>query len=156
MRETDRPRVAIAGTRTFTDRAFLFRTMDRLTARLVKPIIMTGAGHYWMTIDGKPCKVGADVFGEEWAHSHYHTVMRFHPDFDRHKGPEAFHIRNREMITFLCERRPCYCVVFWDGKSPGTRSVIELCKRMKVDHLKVVKVECPPIPNRTPTRRVHD
>ncbi len=148
MSETDRPRVAVFGTRTLEARQLVFDTLDRLTAKLVKPIILTGAGYYWTKIDGKPAKVGADVYAEEWACQRYHTLMRFHPDFDKYKSPQVFHVRNSEMIQFLVGRRPCYAVGFHDGTSPGTRSVIALCKKFEVDHLKVIKVKCPPVPNR--------
>lgn len=147
MSETDRPRVAVAGTRTLDNRKLVFDTLDRLTAKLKKPIILTGGGwFYTKDARGFPVKVGADVFAEEWAFSHYHTLMKFHPDFDRYKAPEALHIRTREMVEFLVGRRPCYAVAFHDGKSPGTLGFIKQCKRLKVDHLAVIRVKCPAVP----------
>lgn len=151
MPDHDRPHVLVAGTRTFSDRAFLFKQMDRLTRKLVKPVIMTGAGHYWLKIDGKPAKVGADLFAEEWAYSHYHAVLRFHPDFDNHKAPEVFLIRNREMVDELLLHRQRYAAFFHDGKSSGTKFTIDLCRKAGVK-MEVFKVTCPPIPHHPPTR----
>jgi hypothetical protein len=149
--ENDQPRVLIGGTRTFADRAFLFRTMDRLTRRLAKPVVLTGAGYYWLTIDGKAQKVGADLFGEEWACSHYYPLLRFHPDFDSHKAPEVFLIRNREMVEELSRHRQKYGAFFWDCVSPGTKFTIDLCRKAGVK-VEVIRVQCPPIPHHPPTR----
>lgn len=155
MTESDRPRLCVFGTRTFQDRSFLFKTLDRLTVKLVKPVILTGGGWYWVKDQrGFPIKVGVDVFAEEWAFQHYHTVMRFCPDFDKYKSPECYHVRNREMVEELVRRRPCYALGIWDGKSPGTKGMIALCQRYKVDHLKVIRVSCPEVASRSPRRQV--
>ena len=129
----------------------MFKTLDRLTRKLVKPIILTGGGYYWLQVDGKAVKVGADVFAEEWAYSHYHTVMRFLPDFDKYKAPEVFLIRNREMVAELALYRQKYAAFFHDGKSPGTKFTIDLCRKAGVK-MEVFKVTCPPIPHHPPTR----
>jgi hypothetical protein len=107
-------KVIIAGTRTFGQknwhRTLLREKMDFLTKNFFDVCVVTGAGK------------GADHWGEEWAHSKYYTVVRFHPDWDKH-GKKAGPIRNREMAEYAE-----YCVCFWDGKSKGTKNMIELAR----------------------------
>lgn len=135
------PRVAVFGTRTMDDENLVRDRLDRYLRKLGKVVVCTGAGRFYAR-DYKSPKgqhiVGADYFAELWAFAHGHTVMRFHPDFEKYKSPAAFHVRNRELVDFVSGRRPCYAVAFWDGKSAGTKSVIELCRKAKIQ-LKVVR-----------------
>lgn len=128
---SERPRVIIFGSRNFQDRKFLYKTMDRLTAKLKNPIIVVGVGYLYVSHAFR--YMGADYFGEQWAYERYFTVMKFAPDKERYKLPAALHIRNREMVSYCIERRPAYGAAFWDGETTGTASTIELCKKAKIN-----------------------
>lgn len=135
-----RPRVIVFGTRSCDQQILIYRKLDLLTAKLKDPVILVGGGKYWIR-DAKTKKdipTGADYHGEQWAYSRKHTVMRFPPDFDRYKSPECFYVRNRGMVEFAVQRRPAFAVGFWDGKSPGSKSIIDLCRKAGVK-LRVVR-----------------
>lgn len=115
-------RIIIAGSRTFDNYALLERTMDKLTFKLKKVIVLSG------TADG------ADALGERWALSKIGRVlMRYHPDWEKH-GKSAGAVRNAEMVA-----NAEALVAFWDGKSPGTKDVISKARKAKLKHIKVVK-----------------
>src|ERR1700712_3281156 len=94
-------KIIVCGSRSFRDRELLTRTMDRLTRKFPRLIVLSGGA------------VGADGLGEEWAFSWWWTVMRYHPDYDTH-GKKAPLVRNSEMAAYATR-----CVAFWDNKSPG-------------------------------------
>jgi hypothetical protein len=127
MKEEQRPRVVVCGSRQFNDAKLLDRILHKLVLVLGEPIICTGAGYKYVKHPFDKC--GADLLAEQWAYKHYLTVMLFHPDLEKHKSPAAFHIRNKEMIDFARQRRPCYFVAFHDGRSSGTASMIQLAKK---------------------------
>lgn len=71
---------------------------------------------------------GVDLIGKQWGASRGIPVKDFPPDwkqFGRAAGP----IRNRQMATYADA-----LIAIWDGKSRGTRSMIDLAHRQ---HLKV-------------------
>jgi hypothetical protein len=127
-----RPRVGVCGTRTFSDWRLLYAKMDRLTRGLGRFFIVTGAGRHTVWRRGKELQVGADWFAEQWAYSRMCPVQLFHPDTARIRPPACYHARNREMVDYLRDCAEVYMVAFWDGRSPGTRSVLELCHRAKI------------------------
>jgi hypothetical protein len=123
-----RPRLIVCGTRTFDDWRRLYKVLDALTAKLTRPIVCTGAGRHYKKVNGKLWPTGADHWAETWAYARGHTVMLFHADQDL-KPPGCYHHRrNREMVDFVRGRGGFACAV-WDGKSPGTKSVIDLCRK---------------------------
>ena len=65
------------------------------------------------------CASGADTLGEQWAEAHYHKIKKFPADWEG-LGKAAGHIRNDEMANYAGA-----LVAFWDGKSPGTKSMID-------------------------------
>lgn len=67
---------------------------------------------------------GADEGGRLWAISRGIPVKMFPADWKNH-GKAAGPIRNREMAEY-CEQ----LVAFWDGKSRGTKNMIETAKRL--------------------------
>lgn len=126
----DLPHVIIFGTRTFNDYELLKTKMDLYTASLGKIVVCTGE---WRGIGyGTPEYIGADLLGEQWAHHLHHPVLQFPPEFHKHGTPAAFHIRNREMVEYVAERREGFAVGFWDGKSTGTKSVRELLRKHNI------------------------
>lgn len=123
--------IMVAGTRTFSDYALLESELDKVAAQLGPLIVCTGE---WRGIGyGTANYVGADLLAEKWAARRRFTVRRFPPDFaaaGRNRNA-AFHARNREMVEHVAAVGG-RAVVFWNGTSPGTASVIELLKKHQV------------------------
>lgn len=65
---------------------------------------------------------GADRMGERFARLHGLPIKRFPADWERY-GKRAGMIRNKEMAHYA---DVVICV--WDGRSPGTRGMIDYCK----------------------------
>jgi hypothetical protein len=66
---------------------------------------------------------GADAVGEAWANEHGIPVTVYLPDLKKH-GKKAGILRNVEMA-----KEADALVAFWDGKSRGTKHMIEEAKR---------------------------
>ena len=65
---------------------------------------------------------GADTLGERYARENGFNVERHLPDWEK-LGKNAGPKRNREMAK-ICD----FVICFWDGKSLGTKSMIESAK----------------------------
>lgn len=111
-----RKRVVVAGGRDFRDFAHLCRVLDE---RYGGKLITVLSGGQCSTDRATGEKYGADYLGERWADLRGVPINTFDADWTAHKlaaGP----IRNYEMARSCDE-----VVVFWDGKSRGTKSMIE-------------------------------
>ena len=64
---------------------------------------------------------GADQLGEKYAENRGLSIERFPADWDTH-GKRAGYIRNEQMARYAT-----HAVIFWDGRSKGTASMIKLC-----------------------------
>lgn len=104
-------KILVCGSRSFSDYDLLNATLDRLTMRFIRIVVLSGAAE------------GADTLGEKWAHSWWWSVLRYHPDYQTH-GKKAPLVRNSEMVDYATR-----AVCFWDGKSTGTADTIEKAKR---------------------------
>lgn len=71
---------------------------------------------------------GPDKLGEEFAQKNGLIVHRFPADWDTH-GKAAGHIRNRQMGDFA-KAHEGRLLAIWDGKSPGTRGMIEYAQQI--------------------------
>lgn len=127
--------IGVCGTRTFDDPQLLYRKMDLFVSKLsVPPVILTGGQKQKKPTGPKEYLwIGADYFVEMWAYARKLTVRIHHPDFEKHGSPAALHVRNREMIE-----EASALVSFWDGKSPGTKSVIEMAQKKNIP-VKIVR-----------------
>ena len=104
-------KLIIAGSRTFGNYKLLSAHLDDICARYDITEIVSGTA------------AGADSLGELYAKDHNISVTRFPADwnkYDRSAGP----IRNAQMADYADA-----CIVFWDGKSKGTKSMINLAKQ---------------------------
>lgn len=100
-------KLIIAGTRTFTDYTLLReKVLEYIGNRSVEIVSGTASG--------------ADKLGERFAKEFGFAVKRFPADWDKH-GKAAGPIRNEEMANYATD-----CLVFWDGESRGTKSMINL------------------------------
>ena len=65
---------------------------------------------------------GADKLGEKYAKESGASLKQFPADWDKH-GKSAGYIRNKEMAKYST-----HLIAFWDGKSKGTKHMIDLAK----------------------------
>lgn len=109
-------KLIVAGTRTFDNEDLLYSQLDYIRASNPDKelIILSGTAK------------GADALGEKYAEDNKLQVIRFYPDWDNH-GKAAGPIRNGEMAKVAT-----HCIVFWDGKSKGTYSMIERARFYKL------------------------
>lgn len=67
---------------------------------------------------------GADIGGKNWAEENGIPVKSFFAQWDKY-GRAAGPIRNKEMAEYAD-----YLIAFWDGKSQGTKNMIEEMKKL--------------------------
>ncbi|MBP3437630.1 MAG: DUF2493 domain-containing protein [Clostridia bacterium] len=106
-------KIVVAGCRDFYDYS---RVEAELDAHLKwmenqKIIIISGGA------------TGADALGERYAAEHNFPVERYPADWERY-GRVAGPKRNMQMAKDADE-----VIVFWDGKSRGTKNMIECAKK---------------------------
>ena len=68
---------------------------------------------------------GIDTCAGEYAREHGLKLTEFLPDYRRY-GRAAPLVRNREIVAYADQ-----VLAFWDGKSPGTKYVIDQCNKQK-------------------------
>ena len=78
------------------------------------------------------CK-GADAIGERYAIENGYEIRKFVANWDKY-GKAAGPIRNEQMAI-----EADYIICFWDYKSRGTKSTINLCKKYNVN-CKIVNI----------------
>ena len=114
-------RIIIAGSRDFNDYELLKKSaIEIITKKTMLPdltrIISGGAR-------------GADTLGERFAKEFGLEVKKFPADWDG-LGKRAGYVRNAEMAKFAVEDdNDGMLIAFWDGKSRGTKHMIDLAKR---------------------------
>jgi len=107
--------LAIVGGRDFDD----FDQMESCLEDIVDQVKMVVSGG--QREDGK----GADTWAIYWAKLHGKQYKEHLPDWDKY-GKSAGPIRN-ELIIKDCT----HVAAFWDGKSRGTKSSIELARKYR-------------------------
>lgn len=80
------------------------------------------AGQITEVVSG--CADGVDELGEQWARMAMRRVRQFPADWKRY-GRAAGRQRNLQMAVYADA-----LIAVWDGKSPGTRHMIETAERM--------------------------
>lgn len=104
-------KLIIAGSRTFTDAAFMEELLDAFILDVSEVVC------------GK-CR-GADTLGEQWAILHNIPVKAFPADWNRY-GKSAGFRRNEQMAEYADT-----LAAFWDGKSRGTQHMIRIMRDLK-------------------------
>jgi len=107
-------RVIIAGSRNFTDYDKLKPVVDAFHSKFNITQVISGNAK------------GADSLGEWWATQNEVEVKLFPANWSKH-GKAAGHIRNKEMANHADA-----LIAFWDGKSPGTKSMIDYAKSKRL------------------------
>jgi predicted Rossmann fold nucleotide-binding protein DprA/Smf involved in DNA uptake len=107
-------RVAVIGSRNFTDKDRLFRVLDKNKDRI--KVIVSGGAH------------GADSLAQEWAKERGYPCLIFYPrwkdDEGKHDRGAGFK-RNRNIIESAD-----VVLAFWDKVSGGTKNSLEIAKRL--------------------------
>lgn len=102
-------KIIIAGTRTFQDFGRLVSVCDQL---LEGPLEVVSGGAR-----------GADQLGERYAALRGYGLTCFPANWQQY-GKEAGPIRNRQMVAYADR-----AIVFWDGRSSGTKDLIRACRQ---------------------------
>ena len=106
-------KIAVIGGRDFDDYELMKKVLDEKLAEI--EIIVSGGAK------------GADSLAERYALEKKIDIIVFEADWKKH-GRAAGPIRNKKIIT-----EADLVVAFWDGKSKGTKSSINLAKKAGVD-----------------------
>ena len=112
----------IAGSRTITNYNLIKNTLDKLDIKIFE--IVSGTAN------------GVDRLGERYAKENNIKLIKFPADWDKF-GKSAGYIRNKEMAKYSEQ-----CIIFWDGISKGTKHMIDLARKYKLNlRIFIVKVE---------------
>lgn len=104
-------KVIIAGSRNYNDYEKLEKVVDHILGLFKGDVII---------ISG--CARGADTLGIEYAERNNLPVKLIPADWDKY-GKSAGYLRNEEMA-----KEADALIAFWDGKSKGTKHMIDLAK----------------------------
>jgi hypothetical protein len=116
-------KIVVAGGRGFNDYELLKGRLDSLIKTKSKT-------HEIVVVSGTA--KGADLLGERYAADRELSVMKFPAQWDLY-GKSAGYKRNAHMASVSDA-----VVVFWDGKSKGSKHMIDIAKRVGLP-LRVVK-----------------
>jgi len=107
-------KIVIFGSRNFSDYELLKKVCDKIIRKLSPSsvTIISGAAR------------GADTLGERYANEKGYDLERYPAEWDRY-GKSAGYRRNEKMA-----RIADIGIGFWDGKSKGTRHMIETMKKL--------------------------
>lgn len=115
--------IIIAGSRDFTDYNIIKKSLKNfLISKQTtdKPTIICGMAR------------GADMLGYRLAKEFKLLLKEFPADWDRF-GKSAGYIRNEQMAKYAHENGNGVLFAFWDGKSKGTKWMIELAKKYNLE-----------------------
>lgn len=116
-------RAIIAGSRGFYDYELLKKVADKCIGDDATDVeVISGTA------------MGADRLGEQYAKERGFKVKRFYPNWTRH-GKAAGYIRNLEMARYASQNKSYVpmLLAFWDGKSNGTRHMINIAKNRNIN-----------------------
>lgn len=108
-------RIVVAGSRDFYDYRMAKEYIDECLAEFEQ-------GVDYVFISGT-CR-GADMLGERYADEHGCEIERYPADWNL-LGKSAGPVRNRKMAEAAD-----LIICFWDGKSNGTRSLIDYAEKI--------------------------
>lgn len=116
-------RVIVAGSRTFTD----FKIVEQ---NLLTYFKKHNLHHQDVEIICGECR-GADLLGKQFAEKKNCKITFFLADWNTY-GKSAGPIRNEQMAKYAKEQNGIL-FAFWDGKSKGTKSMIDLSKKYQLE-----------------------
>ena len=118
-------KLIIAGSRGFNNYYFLKEQVTIFLATLREPfpeIISGGAS-------------GADTYGEWYAKERGLKIIRMPANWNKY-GRAAGPIRNEEMAKIADA-----CIIFWDGKSAGSRNMIDMCVKYNLKYCVITTIK---------------
>ena len=120
------PRIIVAGSRGLNNDKWVFSVLDKLFGWELVQIISGGAA-------------GADRAGERWARRQglVPTVMK--PDYDKYPKKQAPKIRNGDMAEYAMKSEKRALVLFWDGKSRGSKDMLEKAYRAGIEEIHIYR-----------------
>ena len=119
-------RIIIAGSRDFNDYNLLRSEGLRIIGELKAEGFDAGRNVVEIVSGGAR---GADTLGEKFANTYGLKIKKFIPDWDG-LGKRAGFVRNAEMATYAKQDSQLgVLIACWDGKSRGTKSMIDLAKK---------------------------
>lgn len=107
-------RVIICGGRDFDNKDLLVESLDKILHSYKDVEIVTGGAK------------GADTLGDNYAMAKAYPRKVFYANWKAF-GKTAGYIRNGRMLEYAQEETPVV-VAFWDGKSRGTKHMIDIAK----------------------------
>jgi hypothetical protein len=107
-------KVIVAGGRDFDDYNLLEEKLNNLFSKTADVLIISGMAD------------GADSLAVKYAEENKLRVSEFPAKWQKHGRASGFR-RNVEMARFADA-----CVCFWDGKSGGTKHMIDTAQRYKL------------------------
>jgi hypothetical protein len=106
-------KLGIVGCRDFTDYKKLCFEVDSFLEEISEPCVAIVSGG----------AKGADSLGREYAEKHKLEIIEHFPEWEKY-GKSAGFIRNKLIVDDADA-----VIAFWDSKSKGTKSTIELTKK---------------------------
>lgn len=106
-------KVIIAGGRDFNNYSLLEKEVDRILTGITDIEVVSGAAR------------GADNLGTVYARQHGHKLKTFLANWELY-GKSAGFARNGDMAAYA--NGDGMLIAFWDGKSSGTRHMINIAK----------------------------
>lgn len=125
----DVTKIIIAGSRTFNDYELVRKAMLAIFGNFSPSQVEIISGH---------CSSGADHLGEVFAKRNGIPLTLFPADWNKY-GRAAGPIRNKQMAEYVSSDG--YLVAFWDGKSKGTKNMIEEAYKVGAT-VKIVRINC--------------
>lgn len=118
-------RVAIVGSREFTDYEYLEKWVLRILHELnIQPTQIVSGGAR-----------GTDTLAEMFARRHGISTNIFPANWNKY-GKKAGYLRNIEIVN-NCD----FLIAFWDGESKGTKMTIDIAKKkLGEDNVKIFGV----------------
>ena len=104
-------KVIIAWGRNFNDYEKLCQFCDKLLSKKIEIEVVSGTAN------------GADKLGEKYANDNGYAIKQFPAEWDKY-GKSAGYKRNTKMAEYADA-----LIAFWDGKSRGTKHMIDFAKR---------------------------
>ena len=104
-------KIIIAGSREFTDYELLKEKLNEIIGDKNDIEIVSGMAR------------GADLLGVKYADELGYEIKKFPAEWDKY-GKSSGYKRNEQMAKYSDS-----CVCFWDGKSKGTKHMIDLSNK---------------------------
>ena len=124
-------RIIIAGGRDFNNTYLFEKTINHCLSKIFDQHNKSQDRNFTIEIVSGGAK-GADFMGERYANFMGYPVRKFLPNWDLY-GKAAGPFRNEQMAKYASQKGNGILVAFWDGKSKGTKSMIELAKKHGLD-----------------------